>query len=144
LIATLVKDIARSARNAVFSTRDPSALLVRARKARDDGNSQQAFKLVEPCLSSYVSDMDALLFLAELQLDLQNIVAAHFALTLALDLQPDDAAMYYRIGQNYEKMYCLEDAMRAYKLLLQREPDNKPARNALNRALRQIYDWSPV
>jgi tetratricopeptide (TPR) repeat protein len=80
-----------------------------------------------------------------------NYAAARDSFAVAVSLTPEDPALYYNLGQCYDRMGDTAQAERHYNLCLQRSANHAECRHALNEllvregrreeAVRQVQAW---
>lgn len=139
MIARLLKNI--FAGNKSSRLPDVDSIISQTRKQYACGEYEEAADIINPYLSIMTDNVDALILIGDLQIQLRNVVAAHYSYSLARDLQPKQDRLYYMIGQGFEKMYCLEDAIDCYQRSLALNSGFSESKNAMEVAYTKRYSW---
>jgi len=120
---------------------DVNSIVSQARKFMNRSEYNKAADILFPHLSRMTDNVDALILIGDLYIQLKNVVGAHYSYCLARDLQPEQARLYYMIGQGFEKMYCLEDAIDCYQRSLALDAGFSESKNAMEAAYTKRYSW---
>lgn len=139
MIARLLKNIFASNKSSRLP--DVDSIISQTRKQYACGEYEAAADIINPYLSIMTDNVDALILIGDLQIQLRNVVAAHYSYSLARDLQPKQDRLYYMIGQGFEKMYCLEDAIDCYQRSLALNSGFSESKNAMEVAYTKRYSW---
>jgi tetratricopeptide (TPR) repeat protein len=137
LLGTVLFVPARAEEGATPAAPSPEvqALIEAGRNRLAQGDSEGALRSYDDALTKDPDNIVALYFAGNLSLQLNQVQRGLALLSRAAALAPNNAQLWLLLGQAYERFATAEDAMRAYKHLLDTSPTAPEAKEANKRYL---------